>query len=376
MTFPSDSIQVIERYDPLTGCGNLVSFIEALRARLGEPPRGSFSLLLLDLNYFMQLNLTHGQAAGDTVLRWIGLVLQDTGLPVFRVDGDEFIVIFSEGSHSEHRAISQVAFDRISAEANQFGLDSPATLALMHFEEGTPVEPSDAWIAINQALVDVKEHGDRGFKVYTHEQGSGKENWMVRRLVDMLTERILHFFYEWKKISVLAFTDPVTRLPNSLAAEKKLVETIIAAQKKHAEMAVIFLDGDNLKLFNDVSYAAGDQMIQDLAHVLERNIRPDDFVARWRMGDEFIVILPGANATLGRQAAERLRKAVEQASRDWLYPVTISAGVVAYPQHGDQVQILLAEAESALKQAKETGKNRVIVTPKRAPGTYQTKDER
>ena len=130
----------------------------------------------------------------------------------------------------------------------------------------------------------------------------------------------------------------------------------------NGEMAVIFLDGDNLKLFNDVNYATGDQMIRDLATVLMKNIRPDDFVARWRMGDEFVVILPGANAELGRLAAERLRSAVEESSRGWLFPVTISAGVVAYPAHGENVERLLAEAEKALKRAKDLGKNKVLVS--------------
>lgn len=361
MNIPIDSIHLIERYDPLTGCGNLVSFIETLRSRLGDQRCAPFSLLLLDLNSFMQLNLNKGQAAGDAILRWIGLVLQDTGLPAYRVGGDEFIVIFSEDSHSAHHSISQRIFDRISQEAGQFGVDSPTSMALVHFGEGIELDPSDAWIAINKALYDVKENGDRGFKVYHHTQENDRDKWMLRNLVDMLTERILYFFHEWEKTSVLAYTDPVSGLPNSLAAEKKLDEILSATQLKSGEMAVIFLDGDNLKQFNDVSYAAGDQMIKDLARVLEKHIRPDDFIARWRMGDEFVVILPGANAELGRLAAERLRDAIIRASREWLFPVTISAGVVAYPEHGDHLKALLADMEQALKKAKEAGKNKVVV---------------
>jgi len=362
MNISIDSIILIERYDPLTGCGNLVSFIEALRSQLGDQQRGPCSLLLLDLNYFMQLNQTKGHATGDAILRWVSLVLQDTGYPVYRVGGDEFILIFSRLSHAEHQAVSQAVFDRISQEASQFGLDSPASMALVHFEEAIQVEPSDAWIAINKALYDVKQNGDRGFKVYNHEQENGRDDWMMRRLVDMLTERILHFFYEWEKTSLLAYTDPVTGLPNSLAAEKRFRETLLETQKTNGEMAIIFLDGDNLKLFNDINYATGDQMIRDLATVLGKNIRPDDFVARWRMGDEFVVILPGANLELGWLAAERLRSAIEESSRGWLFPVTISAGVVAYPDHGKNVEALLAEAEKALKRAKDSGKNIVLVS--------------
>ncbi len=362
MNLPLESIHLIERYDPLTGCGNLVSFIESLRSNLVSQRQGSFSLLLLDLNHFMQLNQAQGHAAGDAILRWIGLVLQDTGRPVFRVGGDEFIVIFLDDSHTVHQEISQAIYDRICQEASQFGLDLPASIALMHFDDRIPVEPSDAWIAINKALFDVKENGNRGFKVYIHEHESDKDSMMVRRLVEMLTERITHFFYEWEKTSVLAYTDPVTGLPNSLAAEKKLNETLEGAQNSASQMAVILLDGDNLSMFNDISYAAGDEMICDLAAVLGKNIRPDDFVARWRIGDEFLVILPGANVELGKLAAERLRIAVETASHNWLFPVTISAGVVAYPMHGSKKESLLNAAETALKQAKDAGKNRIVVS--------------
>jgi len=366
MVIPNDSIPQIERYDPLTGCGNLVSFIESLRSGLDDRSGHSFSILLLDLNSFMQINQSQGYAAGDAILRWIGVVLQDTALPAYRVGGDEFIVIFSNPSLDEHRSVARGIFDRISKEAGQFGLNSPASMALVQFENGDTVEPSDAWIAINKALYEVKERGDRGFRVYNHSQESDKDHWMVRSLVDMLTERILHFFYEWEKISVLAYTDPVTGLPNSLAAEKQLNQALVETQEKAGRMAVILLDGDNLKLYNDVSYAAGDQMIRDLAKVLENNIRPNDFVARWRMGDEFIVILPGADAELGRLAAERLRCAVEEMSLNWLFPVTISAGVVAFPDHGDQLEILLTEVESALKKAKAAGKDQVVVSPNMA----------
>ena len=68
MNIPIDSIHQIERYDPLTGCGNLVSFIEALRTQLGDQRCTSFSLLLLDLNSFMQLNLNKGHATGNAML--------------------------------------------------------------------------------------------------------------------------------------------------------------------------------------------------------------------------------------------------------------------------------------------------------------------
>ena len=80
----------VERVDTLTGCANLLSFLETLSVRLAAVPNSAFSLLLVDLNNFMAFNAAHGHTQGDSVLHWVGIVLRDTGLPVFRIGGDEF----------------------------------------------------------------------------------------------------------------------------------------------------------------------------------------------------------------------------------------------------------------------------------------------
>jgi diguanylate cyclase (GGDEF)-like protein len=79
------------------------------------------------------------------------------------------------------------------------------------------------------------------------------------------------------------------------------------------------------------------------------------------MGDEFIVILPATDADKASMVAERLREAVERASKGWLFPTSISIGVAYYPKHGYTSDQLIEEAEKALRIAKSTGKNKVIV---------------
>lgn len=88
---------------------------------------------------------------------------------------------------------------------------------------------------------------------------------------------------------------------------------------------------------------------------------PNDFVSRWRVGDEFIVILPNTTIEGARIIGERFRLAVKEASRSWRFPVTISIGIASYPTHGDCIETLIDRVESANKHAKEQGKNQVVV---------------
>src|SRR5918996_6599077 len=84
----------VERTDTLTGCANLLAFLETFSARLTSFPNSAFSLLVVDLNNFMAFNAAHGHTQGDSVLHWVGIVLRDTDLPVYRIGGDEFLIFF------------------------------------------------------------------------------------------------------------------------------------------------------------------------------------------------------------------------------------------------------------------------------------------
>jgi diguanylate cyclase (GGDEF)-like protein len=124
--------QSVERIDLLMGCGNLLSFLEKFSDRLNSSASG-FSLLLVDLNNFMTFNKEHGHEQGDAVLHWVGIVLKDTELPVYRIGGDEVVVVFSEGTNEEKENISRAVFDRVNRESEQFAWSNPASVILIHF---------------------------------------------------------------------------------------------------------------------------------------------------------------------------------------------------------------------------------------------------
>ena len=121
------------------------------------------------------------------------------------------------------------------------------------------------------------------------------------------------------------------------------------------------MDGDNLRIYNNDNYAEGDMMLRDLSSVLRKYLRPDDYIARWRSGDEFIAILPAANVDGAIIVAERFRQAIKEESKSWKYPISISIGVSTFPIHGKSNEEIIQNSEKALKLAKEQGKDKVVV---------------
>jgi diguanylate cyclase (GGDEF)-like protein len=341
------------RIDSLTGIGNLLSFAEQLL----DPRQSSIacSLLVLDLNGLRRLDHQHG----NNVLRWIALVLrEELADPVYRIGSDEFAAILPGVDHHEHHRIVDHLTQRLKHESRQFGLSDPAvTTSVIHYRHAQPRSPSTVLghiqTAINQAKAQI-EAQPSFFVADTLPLVSD-----LRELVDVLVQRMVGLGAQLEESQHLAFSDPVTDLPNVRAAMERLRQTLQQAYDRGLAFAVVMIDGDNLRRYNDIGYAAGDRMLVDLSGILNKELRPSDFLARWRIGDEFLVILPDTDVAGARVLAERLRRTIERDSREWTFPITISLGIAAYPQHGETIEILLQKAETAKDQAKSSGKNQV-----------------
>lgn len=349
--------QHVERLDSLTGCANLLSFLETFSARLASNLHSEFSLLVIDLNDFRTFNAAHGQAQGDSVLHWVGIVLRDTGLPVYRIGGDEFLIFLEGRQGIDCDSVAHAVYDRLNRESHQFDLPNPASVILIHFQE-EKLEIADLWIAISDALFDAKVYGERGLLTTTYTHASAINNYQLR-VINMLTERLLSFANRLDATHQLAYVDPVTQLPNSIAAERELKRAMQQSQRNGDRFSILFIDGDNLRLYNDISYSAGDQMLRQLAELLLQHLRPGDFIARWRVGDEFLVLLPGTTTRDAYIVAERLRSEVETHSKVWKIPVTISIGIATYPDNGATIDELLRAVERAAKYSKDNGKNQI-----------------
>ena len=130
-------------------------------------------------------------------------------------------------------------------------------------------------------------------------------------------------------------------------------------------LTVLFVDIDHFKRFNDTyGHLQGDMIIKEIANILRSSVRTIDFTARYG-GEEFAVILPEVNSKGAAVVAERIRKTIEQHSfrgEEGSLFVTVSMGVAEFkPARIRSASQLIAEADKALYQSKETGRNRITI---------------
>lgn len=157
-----------------------------------------------------------------------------------------------------------------------------------------------------------------------------------------------------------ATTDVLTGLPNREMFERRVRELKSNGARELA--SVVYVDLDHFKKLNDsMGHAAGDAALRHVAAIFASHIRDRDLVARMG-GEEFAVWLPGAPLAEGMAVAERIRRSVETMVWSFggkVWPLTVSCGVAAMPEHGRDPHNLLMLADKALYRAKETGRNRV-----------------
>jgi diguanylate cyclase (GGDEF)-like protein len=344
--------------DLLTGCWSLVRFSKGIQNNFGNEDLSPMTLISLDVHQLRRVNRLYGYEHGDQLLRWLGIALRDEmGNTVYRIAGEAFVIILTGDSREsqDHRARS--LFARLNEQAVQLSMEVPVvTMAVIHFAAGVALNTALVWKNLNEwmELID----GDQPFKIFEAE--ALEDNPEMIRAIDLMAERILSLGYMLNVTFRLAYIDPVGNLPNLIATQRKLDLALAEATSKKQCFSLLLIDGDDLKRYNSVSYAAGDKLISQLGSVLMGAIRPDDFVGRWRFGDEFIVLLPDTRVKEAITIADRVRAAIEETSQSWLFPVTVSVGVVEYPGHGSAIDELVEHAEEALKNAKAAGKNRTV----------------
>ena len=161
-----------------------------------------------------------------------------------------------------------------------------------------------------------------------------------------------------------ALRDPLTGLFNRRHFDETSRVMMAQAKRYHRPLAVLMLDIDHFKLFNDRhGHDAGDVVLREFAISLMKTARQSDVMVRYG-GEEFAVLLPETGLQQARIAAER----VLECTRAIQLPipglergqVTVSIGVAAFPEHGDSPEAVVKAADTALYAAKGGGRNRVV----------------
>lgn len=162
------------------------------------------------------------------------------------------------------------------------------------------------------------------------------------------------------RIQHLAHYDLLTDLPNRVLLQDRLHNAMERMRRHHSQLAVLFLDLDRFKNVNDsLGHPVGDQLLKVVSERLMQVIREQDTVARLG-GDEFLIILedltdPGYAATVASKVLDHLAQVIEVPPHH-IY-IGASIGISVFPDDGDDPDILIKNADTAMYRAKETGRN-------------------
>jgi len=171
-------------------------------------------------------------------------------------------------------------------------------------------------------------------------------------------------------LRVMSLRDPLTGLFNRRYLEEALVLEFGRASRTNEGVGVIVGDLDHFKRLNDThGHDGGDAALRAVAQVLVSNVRKGDIACR-HGGEEFVLVLPGASLEQTRARADELRRTLAQIEVPFhgkmISPITMSIGVAVYPKHGSSPDAVLRQADKAMYQAKQNGRDRIVVA-----GTFQ-----
>lgn len=176
-----------------------------------------------------------------------------------------------------------------------------------------------------------------------------------------------------QRILAVGYQDGLTNAYNRRYIDERLSHEIDRCLRNKTDLVCLFIDVDFFKQVNDnYGHQVGDIVLVKLVSLMSEQVRSSDIVARYG-GEEFAVILPETGIQVAHEVAERIRKEVEQQTLDIdgkPLQTTVSIGLASLSQiiqnPGDDEQqlldkLLLARADEALYQAKQTGRNQVVI---------------
>lgn len=358
--------------DPLTQVGDWRSVADRLRIALraaeaagadadNGTPTGCIAVLTVDR--LKPINDRLGFQTGDEVLKTVAGVLR-TSLPgdtwTARVGGDEFVCLFPHQDVHTAADLLRQALDDVRAKTllltGQVEVTFSAGLAAL-------VSPDDEDVMLRADVAAFQAQAEGGGCVVVH--GPGSDVWLGdRRKTAAEVERLES---RAQSLESEARTDALTGLPNRRALEERFAEldaTDAGRRRSQDTYAVLFVDADHFGRYNHAhGDAAGDAALQVIARVLEGSSRAGDEAYR-KGGEEFVLILPGADLGAGRAVADRVRRDLEALGvRHDASPtagvLTVTIGV-SVAKGGLTASQVCDQAGAAAYAAKEAGRRNSV----------------
>ncbi len=198
---------------------------------------------------------------------------------------------------------------------------------------------------------------------FAYYQSAVPEAFKVRELESVrysMVQTFARLDAEKNELYLIARTDALSGLANRNSLEEYLQKLIASSLRENKQFAFLFLDIDHFKSVNDsLGHNVGDELLKNVASVIQKVVRPNDIVARIG-GDEFVIVLQDYDTYLELSAIiERIQK---QLMRPWLiqnHPIHISSsvGVALYPDDGTDIVTLMKHSDIAMYQAKKQGRS-------------------
>lgn len=189
---------------------------------------------------------------------------------------------------------------------------------------------------------------------------ANRHNFIVSRLVHFISVVTSELEQANEELTRISEIDKLTQVCNRLKLDRIFEYEIKKCELSHSEFAVIMMDIDQFKQVNDYyGHNVGDDVLVQITDIIKKNIRETDNVGRWG-GEEFLLILPQTNLKEAGIVAEKIRVAIDL----FQFPVTkhqtCSLGVTSYAL-GDSQDKMMLRADKALYEAKNSGRNKVIL---------------
>ena len=226
---------------------------------------------------------------------------------------------------------------------------------------------------IETPVIVVTEHGDE--MLASHVIQLGAYEYLPRNRINLESlSRVLNSTLERAslrkevqtahvKMAEMSTVDELTKLYNRRYFIEALDGEFERASRYEREMALLMLDLDYFKKVNDTyGHPAGDMVLSDIGEILKKHIRRNDLACRYG-GEEFAVVLPNVNKDSIYSAYERFREMVSTQSfkcESKQFHITVSIGI-AFSNDAESANDLLVHADQALYQAKESGRNRIVI---------------
>ena len=157
----------------------------------------------------------------------------------------------------------------------------------------------------------------------------------------------------------LARTDDLTGVINRRSFFEASQHEINRARRHRHPFTVAYMDVDDFKLINDnYGHSIGDTVLRSVSRTIKNNIREIDVVARLG-GDEFVILMPETGEAAAQVVVGRVHESIMSTMRDYGWPITFSIGVVTWTTPPRTVDIMIKQADEAMYEVKNGGKNRV-----------------